>query len=218
MRFLKELILNNDRDCELEGLREWSASFAGSDQQAWDQCPAGDWLLWMASAAGVERRSVVRAAISCLRAHLDEVRGAHDALVLRLLGACDAWLVGAGNTKRIRRYADELSAQLNDAEEQSASAALYDACMWISHLALEPQGMSREAANEGGLEGAMDAAPYMALILVAAAWARASGSQPGTPEWKRHLTDARRRCALSVRREIRFAQVEQAASQIECAA
>jgi hypothetical protein len=36
-------------------------------EEAWEECPRGDWLLWYAQKVGVDRRLLVRAACACAR-------------------------------------------------------------------------------------------------------------------------------------------------------
>jgi len=62
-------------------------------QQAWAECPRGDWLLWLAGRAGVERKVVVLAACACARLALKHVRPGEER-PLRAVETAEAWARG----------------------------------------------------------------------------------------------------------------------------
>ena len=54
--------------------REWAAQQTGTPKQAWNSCPRGDWLLWLAHYFGVERRLLVLSASDCAASVVDLVK------------------------------------------------------------------------------------------------------------------------------------------------
>lgn len=210
MGHIKELIVKLDRDRELDEFHAWAMSFPGTDRQAWEQCPAGEWLLWLASAAGVERTFIVRAAMACVKSCAYELYGSSDALLSRFISACDAWACGSVNTEEVRLAADSLYERLTEAKEQTAKTTLYDACVWISYMVPESDAEDDDKSAVEGEESddSPHAAPYMSLMRVAAAWARGTTEgSPGSRDWSNHLARARARCALLVRREVPLGEI-----------
>src|SRR5947208_617208 len=62
-------------------------------EAAWNECPCGDWLLWVAARVGVDRKLVVRAACACARLALPHVP-AGEGRPLRAIEAAEAWCEG----------------------------------------------------------------------------------------------------------------------------
>lgn len=210
MGHIKELIVKLDRDRELDEFHAWAMNFPGTDRQAWEQCPAGEWLLWLASAAGVERAIIVRAAMACVKSCAEDLCGSSDVLLSRFISSCDAWDRGSVCTGEVRLTADILYERLTEAREQTAKTTLYDACVWTSYLVLEGDEDDDDENSAKGEEsdGSPHAAPYMSLMRVAAAWARGTTEgSPGSHDWSDRLAHARARCALLVRREVPFGEI-----------
>lgn len=63
MKTLVEVIAENNACQEAV---DWIAG--GTIQQSWNRCDRADWLFWVASASGVDRKLVIRAA--CVRANM----------------------------------------------------------------------------------------------------------------------------------------------------
>jgi len=49
----------------------WARPYADRWEEAWTECPRGDWLLAIAARAGVSNRRIVKAACDCARFALD---------------------------------------------------------------------------------------------------------------------------------------------------
>ena len=92
---------------------KWHESQHGSDYDRWQRCPRGDWLLWLAGRAGVDRRSMVLAACAIAREVLHLVP-ADEPRPLYAIEAAEAWArgevtlaqVGSAAAARARAAAD----------------------------------------------------------------------------------------------------------------
>lgn len=69
--------------------------------KAWRECPRGDWLLWLAARAGVDRRLVVEAACRCAEAVLGLVPEGEERPV-RAIEAARAWIRGEASLAEVR--------------------------------------------------------------------------------------------------------------------
>jgi hypothetical protein len=70
---------------------EWASG--KTIEQAWAECERGDWLLWLAISAGVDRRRVVLAACACARLSLPHVP-AGEMRPLKAIETTEAWARG----------------------------------------------------------------------------------------------------------------------------
>lgn len=92
------------------------------DATAWRECERGDWLLWGAATAGVDRRLVVRAACACARPALPYV-AAGELRPLRAIEDAEAWTRGEASIADARAAARAARSAAIDAENAGAWAA-----------------------------------------------------------------------------------------------
>jgi hypothetical protein len=97
-------------------------------QQAWDQCPHGDWLLWVADRVGIDRKLLVLAACGCARLALEYVRPGEDRPRLAIETA-EAWTRGEATREELKSVADATDAAAvratSAASSQAALASAY---------------------------------------------------------------------------------------------
>lgn len=107
---------------------------------AWAECPRGDWLLWLAARAGVDRKLVVRAACDCARTALHLVQPSEDRPRLAIEAAED-WCEGAASVEEVRdaaaadRAAAAAHAAADAADGEDARAAWKEAHRRCADLA-----------------------------------------------------------------------------------
>ncbi len=102
-----------DKDIDLSALftrldacheaREWAAG--KTLEQAWAECPRGDWMLWLAGMLDVDRKVLVRAACACARLALPHVP-AGELRPLKSIEAAEAWTRGEATIEDVRAAAD----------------------------------------------------------------------------------------------------------------
>ena len=100
--------------------RDWVASEierGSSIADMWDRCPRGDWLLWLAGNAGVERKRLVLAACACARLALPYTT---DPRVLRCIETTEAWTRGDATIEQVR--AEQVRAEAADMHGRCAGA------------------------------------------------------------------------------------------------
>ena len=74
--------------------QEWADARADeSAYDLWRSCPRGDWLLWLATEAGVDRRQITLAACACARLVLDLVPDGEERPRLAI-EAAEGWARG----------------------------------------------------------------------------------------------------------------------------
>jgi hypothetical protein len=129
----------------------WSACSSGAEwagkrtwREIWHDCPRGDWLIWLAVKAGVDRRLLILCACACARRALVHVKPGED-------------------RPRLAIEAAELCTK-NDTPEnrQKARAAAYAASAAYAAYASAAYAAASDAA-------ASDAAAYAAASDAAAA-------------------------------------------------
>jgi len=171
-----------------EDLSEWAEEHGGLLADLWRDCQDGELMLWLAARAGVDRRTVVRAACACARTALQYVPAGEER-PRRALETADAWTRGKVNRAAVRAAA----------EAAFAAAAAYDA---------EAAYATSTAADAAGAAATPDASSAYALAAAAAsaasAYAYACGG--GKPARAEALVD----CANLVRAYISTAEVETA--------
>ena len=80
--------------------RDWLDSLPPetTPEQAWALCPRGDWLLWLAERAGVDRRKLTSAACACARL-VSDLMPPESA---RALSVVEAWCRGEASEDELR--------------------------------------------------------------------------------------------------------------------
>ncbi|MGB1225791.1 MAG: putative immunity protein, partial [Mycobacterium sp.] len=95
-------------------------------QQSWDDCPRGDWLLWLLERAGADRKQTVLAACDCARTALQHVPDGEDRPRLAI-EAAEGWARGEVSRDDVRMAARAAyaAAYAADADADAARAAAY---------------------------------------------------------------------------------------------
>jgi hypothetical protein len=179
--------------------REWAASKTPAD--AWAACPRGDWLLWWAARAGVDRRRIVLAACACARLALPHV-AAGEERPLMAIETAERWARGeAGITL----------AEVRAAADAAAYAATYAAAYAATYAAA-----AADAAAYAATYAAADAAAYAAADA-AAAYAAADAAAAYADDWRQKRAEVLAQCSDLVRAQIPWAEVEAAHVAMEAA-
>lgn len=126
----REILLQHLRDLRACGdAQTWARDTPGTPAQIWAKCPRGDWMLWLAGRAGIDRRTLVLAAIACAETapgHTDE-NALQAALTLHIT---EEWAHGREDIETVRDaayaadvYAAAYAAYAADAAHDAAAAA-----------------------------------------------------------------------------------------------
>jgi len=114
--------------------RAWAAAYPDTRegrQRAWDECPRGDWMLWIGGKLSGEpgspaRRLLVRAAVACARTVLDKIPSEARAEIASVLDALDAYALdptAQADLTALRRRAWAVQSKLRAAAAAAAEAA-----------------------------------------------------------------------------------------------
>lgn len=106
---------------------------------AWAECPRGDWMLWLASRMGVDRRLLVLAACDCARVVLP--RG--DARPRHAIETAEAWARGEATIEQVIDAADASA----DASAEAAEAAVAVAYVGDAYVANVAASTARVASR-----------------------------------------------------------------------
>ena len=79
----------------------WIERTPGRTNALWELCPRGDWMLWLASQAGVDLRRIVLAACACVRPALVHVPAGEDRPRLAIETA-ERWARGDATIEAVR--------------------------------------------------------------------------------------------------------------------
>lgn len=81
----------------------WSTG-RGSLEEAWSECGRGDWMLWFATEAGIDRRLVVYAACLCARESLPVWEACYpdDTRPLAAIETAEAWSRGEATVEAVQ--------------------------------------------------------------------------------------------------------------------
>src|SRR6478609_3414827 len=81
------------------------APMATKSQERWDACQRGDWMLWLAAKANVDRKRVVMAACACARLALVHVP-AGEMRPLAAIETAEAWCRGEATIEQVKAARD----------------------------------------------------------------------------------------------------------------
>jgi hypothetical protein len=141
---------------------------------AWDACERGDWLLWYAARAEVDRRLIVRAACACARTALRYVPEG-ETRPLRAIEAAEAWTRGEVTIDEVRSaaYAARAAAATTTTSyAYTAAYAAYAAYAADAVFAADAVSAATRAADAAAF--AADAVAYASAAASAAAARAAS--------------------------------------------
>lgn len=108
----------------VDGLRECARDWG----TLWRECPRGDWLLGIATRAGVDHVALVRAAIGCARTAMDLLDGdgearAAGAAARALLEVATSWANGVATKDEVAAAVRALEPLAGALKDPSADAA-----------------------------------------------------------------------------------------------
>lgn len=173
--------------------QEWAAG--KTPEQAWNECPRGDWMLWLAGMLDIDRKVLVRATCACARLALPHVP-AGETRPLKALETAEAWTRGEATLEDVRA-----------AEEAALEAA------WTAWEAVDVEAWTAAAAVAWAAACAVACA---AAAAAAAAWGAAWGAAEAAAEaWAAEKREsALAECADLVRRHIPFAEIAEKAKRL----
>ena len=126
--------------------------------EAWATCPRGDWMLWLAGKAGVERKTVVLAACACARLALKHVPKG-EKRPLAAIETAEAWARGDnGMTLDMVRKAARAAAYAYAASTYAAAAYAAYAASAAAYAASAADADAYAAAYASAADADADAA------------------------------------------------------------
>ena len=139
--------------------------------EAWEQCERGDWLLWLAAKAGVDRRRLVMAACACARLALVHVPPGEERPRVAIETA-EAWCRGEATIEQVKE-ARRNAADAADAADAAAYAAA--AAAYAAYAASSPAYAAAAAAKAAYAAAYAASSPaYAAAAAAKAAYAAAA--------------------------------------------
>src|SRR5574337_1368569 len=96
--------------------REWASDRTA--ECAWEECQQGDWLLWWAAMAGVDRKALVLASCACARLALPHVT-AGELRPLKAIEIAERWAHGEATIEEVRSAASAARSEEHTSELQS---------------------------------------------------------------------------------------------------
>ncbi|MBS2017322.1 MAG: hypothetical protein JST00_30845 [Deltaproteobacteria bacterium] len=143
----------------VEGLRS-----IGSDWETlWKKAPRGDWLLGIAVRLGVDRTSLVRAAIGCARTAVDLFDGPE---ARALLDVAERWARGEATSDEVacaKQSLEAAAARVNDPSADAAAQAALTVAMGIVDHDTDVLASSAAFAAQATLVSTMDCGLEMAM-------------------------------------------------------
>ena len=126
--------------------------------EAWESCERGDWLLWLAARAGVDRRDLVRASCAVARRALQHVPEGESRPRIAIETA-EAWARREVTIAAVRDAAADATFASADAAAAYASAAAYDAAdaSTAAYAAADAAADAAYAARANSLRDAANA-------------------------------------------------------------
>lgn len=166
------------RHCHLSALQdllldlgacEEARAWAGDrdPRTAWAECERGDWLLWLAGRAGIDRRTLVQAACDCAELAWPHARGTDTLLTCMLaVHVTREWCDGRADLDDVRAVAAAAAAAAAHTDALADAAAGYAA----AHAAYAAYNAAYAAHAAHSAYDAADAAYAAAHAGYAAAW------------------------------------------------
>ena len=140
--------------------------------EAWEQSERGDWLLWLAAKAGVDRRRLVMAACACARLALVHVPPGEERPRVAIETA-EAWCRGEATIEQVRKACRNADAAYDAAADAAAAAydaaadAAYDAAYVAAYVAADADADADAAADAADADAAYAAAAADAAAAAA---------------------------------------------------
>ena len=135
--------------------RRWLGSLHASASlaDAWASCERGDWMLWLAATAGVDRLFLVEAACDCADKALAHAP-TDDERPARAIAVARAWVRGEATADEARAAADDACHAAEAAADRVADRSAAYAAACAARTVVDASAAARAAAY------AADAAVY----------------------------------------------------------
>ena len=133
---------------------DWASFQKGSFQDAWDECPRGDWMLWLLSMSKPDHKKIILASCKIARTVLKYVPK-DEKRPLKAIQTTEAWAKGKATLKKV----------------QDASNAAYLAASSASAAAAEASSAYYAASSSSAASSSAFAASSSAFAANAAAYA-----------------------------------------------
>ena len=191
-------LLSRYRACN--ELEEWAEAHGGPMEDLWRDCQRGDWLLWLAAKAGVDRHIVVEAACACARTALQYVPSGEEN-PRRALETAEAWARGKADRTALRAA----TAKITFSADATTTFATYSSTVIFAICSASASAAAAAyAAAIAAITGAATAAAYAANAAAYVASAAFYASDGDKSAWAQTLVE----CATIVRAHIGAANVE----------
>lgn len=178
---------------------EWVASTPGTPAEIWATCPRGDWLLYLATSLGVDRRGVVLAACDCAETTTPHLKGSTRWAAHAALEVARRWARGEATEAEVHAAVDQAFDVEDTVYPVGAEAGAFRAAILAADAVVHV--VCAAAASDSAAQSAAYAAAVIGGSRFTAAFASAYGAA---------LVPARLRAADLVRARIPWATVEAA--------
>jgi hypothetical protein len=150
---------------------------------AWVECPQGDWMLWLAARAGVDRRAVVQAACDCAEPAMRHLPAGEQrpAEAIRL---ARAWARGQATLAEVRRAADAAVYYGVYYADDADDASVYAASLAAAHAATYAYAASPDYAADAAASAADADAADAEDAAAVASLARRAGIVRARVSWQ----------------------------------
>lgn len=178
---------------------EWVASTPGTPAEIWAACPRGDWLLYLATSLGADRRVVVLAACDCAETATPHLTASTRWAAGAALASARRWARGEATEVEVRAAVDQAFDVEGTVYPVGAEAGAFRAAI------LAADAVVRIVCAATASDSAAHSAAYAAAVCGASRFTAAFVSAYGAA-----LVPARLRAADLVRARIPWADVEAA--------
>jgi len=135
-------------------------------EEAWETCERGDWMLWLAVKAGVDRKKVVLAACECARLSLKYIPE-EEIRPLRAIEMAEAWADDKVSIKEVKQAAYAAYAAANATHATNAAYAAAYAVYAATYTAYASNATAKAAYAAYAAANAADAAADAAYAAAA---------------------------------------------------
>ena len=169
-------------------------------EDLWRDCERGDWMLWLAAKAGVDRHIVVEVACACARTALQYVPAGEER-PRRAVELAEAWARGKADRTALRAA----TAKITFSTDATTTFATYSST--VIFAICSASAAAAAAAYAAAITAITDAATAAAYAANAAAYVASAAfyaSDGDKSAWAQTLAE----CATIVRAHIGAANVE----------
>jgi hypothetical protein len=135
------------------------ASGQSDFQSIWDNCPRGDWLIWLASLLRAPQYLVVRVSIECARPVLKLIQG-NEYVIIR----CNKWVNGEESIENIKSLNSNLYNYLHSHSLSDNNAFL--SIIYVTDTILAPDPSTLAAYSHDVVRRACFTDPYTNIEML----------------------------------------------------